>query len=202
LGARNLNASWPGLALGIGGVVAAAPVPLMALSGALVLGGYASGAVQALGGDASRADYSGAAAAIEERWAPGDPVVDGVGLTPVPLTGLDVYLPQTHPEIRLGVPISDKPFLPLDPIPPLGQQIRRAISLGRGGSIFLVTVAREAPGFTGKSAISGILRNQAHDTSALLEALPDRFEIDQASPVLPGVIPLVVLEITDRGATG
>ena len=49
LGARNLNASWPGLALAIGGMIAAAGVPLMLGSAALVLGGYASGAVQTLG---------------------------------------------------------------------------------------------------------------------------------------------------------
>ena len=132
LGARNLNASWPGLALAIGGMIAAAGVPLMIGSAALVLGGYASGAVQTLGEEAARPDYAGVAEAIEQRWSPGDVVVDGSWLTPVPLTGLDVYLPQTHPEIRLALPISDKPFLPFDPIPPLDEQIDQAISLGGG----------------------------------------------------------------------
>ena len=181
LGARNLNASWPGLALAIGGIVAAAGVPLMIFSGALVLGGYASGAVQALGDEAARPDYAGVAETIEERGSPGDVVVDGVAFTPVPLTGLDVYLPPTHPEIRLGLPISDKPFLPFDPIPPLDEQIDQAITLGQGRSIFLVT-SEDLDGGAG----------------ALLRALPDGFEVDRVTPAFEGVEPMVLLQITDR----
>jgi hypothetical protein len=198
LGARNLNASWPGFSLAIGGIVAAAGVPLMILSGALVLVGYASGAVQTLGGEAARPDYPGAAAAVEERWSPGDVVVDGEAFTPVPLTGLDVYLPQTNPEIRLGLPISDKPFLPFDPVPPLDEQIDQAISLGTGRSIFLVAHQVQPVGFREESAISDILRSQQRGAGALLQALPDRFEVDQVTPELDGVIPLQVFQITDR----
>lgn len=202
LGARNLNASWPGFALAIGGLVAAGGLPLMIASGALILGGYASGAVQTLGDEATRPDYAGAARAIEERWGPGDVVVDGADFTPVPQTGLDVYLPQTHPEIRLGLPISDKPFLPFDPVPPLDEQIDQAISLGQGHSIFLVAYELQAPGFRGESAVSDILRNQRRGAGALLQALPDRFEIEQATPIFEGLLPLVVFQITDRGANG
>jgi hypothetical protein len=202
LGARNLNASWPGLALAIGGFIAAAGVPVMILSGALVLGGYTSGAIQTLGGEAARPDYAGSATAIEERWSPGDVVVDGEAFTPVPLTGLDVYLPQTNPEIRLGLPISDKPFLPFDPIPPLDEQIDEAIALGSGRSIFLVAPQGDLAGFRGESEISDLLRDQQQGAGALLRALPDRFEVEQVTPVLEGVIPLLVFEMSDRGSSG
>ena len=200
LGARNLNAAWPGFALAIGGLIAAAGIPLMIVSGALVLGGYASGAVQTLGDEASRPDYAGVAAAIEERWSPGDVVVDGVAFTPVPQTGLDVYLPQTHPEIRLGLPISDKPFLPFDPIPPLDEQIDQALSLGQGRSIFLVAYQLQPAGFRSESAVSEILRNQKEGAGALLQDLPDRFKVEQATPVFEGIIPLILFQITDRGS--
>jgi Dolichyl-phosphate-mannose-protein mannosyltransferase len=200
LGARNLNASWPGLALAIGGIVAAAGVPLMILSGALVLGGYASGAVQTQGDEAARADYAGVAKAIEERWGDADVVVDGVAFTPVPQTGLDVYLPQTHPEVRLGLPITDRPFLPFDPVPPLDEQIDQAISLGRSGSIFVVAYELQPAGYRGESNISEILRNQRRGAGALLQALPDRFEVEQATPVFDSIMPLVLFEITDRGS--
>ena len=202
LGARNLNASWPGLALAIGGMVAAAGVPLMLCSGALVLGGYASGAVQALGEEAARPDYAGVAEAIEQRWSPGDVVVDGWWFTPVPLTGLDVYLPQTHPEIRLGLPISDKPFLPFDPIPPLDEQIDQAISLGRGRSIFLVSYLGEPEGYSDKPALSRIVNDQQSAAGSLLRELPERFKVDQDTPEFPSIAPLALFEITDRRPNG
>ena len=114
LGARNLNAGWPGLAVAIGGIVAAAGVPLSLGCAALVIGGYAIGAVKSLDSDVSRADYAGVARAIEQRWKPGDVVVDGASVVgpyhfTLSQTGLWVYLPQTNPEIGLGLPTNEGP---------------------------------------------------------------------------------------------
>ena len=118
----------------------------------------------------------------------------------MPQTGLDVYLPQTHPEIRLGLPISDKPFLPFDPIPPLDEQIDQAILLGHGRSIFLVAYESQPAGYRDDSRVSDILRDQQNDAGALLRALPDGYEIDRSTPVFGGVIPLRLFQITDRRA--
>jgi hypothetical protein len=184
--------------LAIGGLIAAGGVPLMIVSGALVLGGYASGAVQTLGDEASRPDYAGIASAIEERWSPGDVVVDGAPLTPVPQTGLDLYLPQTHPEIRLNLPVSDRPFLPLDPIPPLDKQIKLALRLGDGESIFLLAYAAQPSGFRSDTTLSDRLRVQTSAASTFLDKLPPRFEVRRVGE-FGSVTPLVLFQITDRG---
>ena len=170
----------------------------MIVSGALVLGGYASGAVQTLGEEAARPDYAGVAEEIEQRWSPGDVVVDASWLTPVPLTGLDVYLAQTHPEIRLALPISDKPFLPFDPVPPLDEQINEAISLGQGRSIFLVSYLRQPEGYEDKPALTRIVGDQQSAAGSLLRELPERFTVDQDTLEFPSLAPLALFEITDR----
>ncbi len=94
LGAPNLNASWPGLAVAFGGIVTAAGAPLRIACAALVLSGIAIGSAKTTGSHVDRSGFAGAAHAIEQQWHPGDVVVDGTALTPVPLTGLDVYLPR------------------------------------------------------------------------------------------------------------
>ncbi len=105
LGARNLNASWPGLALLIGATLAAARPPRLAAALATVtLAGFAIGTVRTLQPTFSRPDYPAAASFIDGPAGPRDVVVDGAPFTPVPLTGLDVYLRPGRPEVRLGLP--------------------------------------------------------------------------------------------------
>jgi Dolichyl-phosphate-mannose-protein mannosyltransferase len=203
LGARNLNGSWPGLAVAIGGIVAAAGVPLSLACAALVVGGYAIGASKTLDSDTSRPDYAGVANAVEQRWKPGDVVVDGgsvIGgfhVTPGPQTGLDVYLPQTHPEIRLGVPTAEHPFGPGNPRPSLKAQVRQAIRGGRGHSILLMAWIPN-PSLSAQAV--SFLRQRDLISGELLRELPARFQVESNPPAFPGLTPLVLLKITDRGA--
>ena len=146
-------------------------------------------------------DYAGVAAAIEERWSPGDVVVDASGVHSGSPDGLDVYLPQTHPEIRLGLPISDKPFLPFDPVPPLDEQIDR-------GDLARARADRSSWSPTSVSRVGSPQRVRRSRTScassratlgALLRAAPRRLRGSiRSTPVLEGVIPLRLFQITDR----
>jgi hypothetical protein len=227
LGARNLNASWPGLSVAIGGIVTAAGVPLSLACAALVIGGYAIGAVKTLDSDFSRPDYAGVARAIEQRWKPGDVVVDGgsiVGpyhLTPVSQTGLEVYLPETNHEIGLGVPASDGPTFGHRP-PPLQTQLDDAYRRARGHSLFLMTlvadpsVSAQAASFLRQHELAAPHVDDARrfvellggsgfsftGPGLLLEKLPAGFHVESDFRTFPGVTPLGLLEITDRSAGG
>jgi Dolichyl-phosphate-mannose-protein mannosyltransferase len=194
--ARNLNASTPGLAVAIGAIVTAAGPGLGLACAALVLSGFAIGGATLLGSDVARADYAGAADAIKDRWTPGDVVVDGAAFTPVPQTGLDVYLPQTHPEIRLGLPVSEDPFMLGDPVPSLPAQIDEAFDAARGRSLFLVA-SRQTDDVAGDTAHRGA-RVREDPARVLLRRLPPKFEVTE-SKAFRGVVPLVVFAIEDRG---
>jgi hypothetical protein len=194
LGARNLNASWPGLALALGAAVTAAGPLVGAVSAALLLAGFAVGASLTLDPDRARIDYAAAANVIERRWSPGDVVVDAASLTPVPLTGLDNYLPQTNPEFRLGLPASDEPFMVADPVPPPDRLIADAIDAARGRAMFLVTHGDLS---VPTGYVADLLRQRKRLGRLLLRrALPD-FEVSYRR-TLPGLAPLVVFEIEDR----
>ena len=223
LGARNLNASWPGLSVAIGGIIAAAGIPLSIACAALVVGGYAIGAVKASGSDVSRPQYAQVAAAIEQRWKPGDVVVDGasvvgpIHLTPVSITGLSVYLPQPHPEVKFGISNGEGPSV-RNPPPPLPTQVQEALRLARGHSLFLVTLPSE-PSVPPEAA--SLLRLQDLPARAqvltrfgeklggpglvfsgsgqLLGTLPPRFHVESDIRTFPGINPLALIEITDRG---
>ena len=199
LGARNLNASWPGLALAIGGIVTAAGAPLSLLCGALVLSGFAVAGVKTLDSDLARTDYAGAAALIEDRWKPGDVVVDAAPLTPVPLTGLDVYLPQTRPEFRPGLPVSEHPFMVGDPVPPVNRVIGHAIASGRGHAIFLVTHVSSDALSNQVPRTAALRRESQSNAGRLLRRLPSGFAVAERK-YLPGVAPLAVFVIRDRSA--
>jgi Dolichyl-phosphate-mannose-protein mannosyltransferase len=225
LGARNLNASWPGLSVALGGIIAAAGVPLSIACAALVVGGYAIGAVKASGPDVSRPQYAQVATAIEQRWKPGDVVVDGasvvgyIHLTPVTLTGLDLYLPQTHPEVKLGISNSDGPSF-RNPPPPLPIQIQDALRRARGHSLFLMTylfdpsVPPEAVSVLRQQDFPGqradVMRRFVEllggpglllsGSGFLLEKLPARFHVESDLQTFSGVEPLGLIQITDRGA--
>lgn len=199
LGARNLNASWPGLAVAIGAVLTAAGPLLSVACTAVVLAGFALGAAKAVDGDFARPDIAGVANLIEGRWAPGDAVVDATAaLTPVPLTGLDVYLPQTHPEFRLNLPVSDRPFMIGDPVPPPKRLIAEAFDSARGRSIFLVTPLPSGGLITPARAV-GELRQQLNSLGAtLLRRARPRYRVVYDT-TFPGLAPLAVIELEYRG---
>ena len=174
LGARNLNSSWPGLAVGLGAIVSAAGPLLSVACTAAMLSGFAIGAAKTLEADTAKLDAKTAAEVIEERSEPGDVVVDTYVLTPVPLTPLDVHLPQTHPEYRLGLPASDEPFTVFDPVPPPNHLIREALRSANGRPIFLV-----APVSSSKLVDPG--SRAAEDRQEQPQALGSRF-LDEARP--------------------
>jgi hypothetical protein len=200
-GARNLNPSWPGLALSIGALLAAAGPMLGVICAAAVLSGFGIGAAKTVDDDNARPDLRRAAELIEQRWQPGDVVVDAAILTPVPLTALDSYLPQTNPEYRLDLPLSDRPFMPLDPVPDPEGLIDEALESAAGRSLFLVTAAEDEPLVSPSGDVTEVrARRQALGATVLRRAEP-RFEIAYEARV-PGLVPLAVFELRDRGDRG
>ena len=199
LGARNLNASWPALAIAIGGARHRRGVSAgHRLRGARSLGLRDRRRRRPSTPTSPAPITKGRRELIEDRWAPGDVVVDAATLTPVPLTGLDVYLPQTHPEFRPGLPVSEHPFMVGDPVPPVDRVLDRAIAAGRGGTIFLVThvpndsLANQAP------RAEALRQESESNAGRLLRRLPPGFAVTERR-YLPGVAPLAVFVITDRG---
>jgi hypothetical protein len=195
LGARSLNPGWPGLALAIGAIATAPGVPISLACAALILSGYAIGGAKTLDSEVSRTDYAGMAAFIEERWAPGDVVVDGVALTPVPLTGLDTYLPQTHTEYRLGLPISDEPFEIGDPEPSAPAQLRQAFRAARGASMFLLAYQPNDP-LSSDTPLAAAARLRGFGTGELRPLLPEGFEITDEQ-TFDGITPTTVFRIEE-----
>jgi hypothetical protein len=137
------------------------------------------------------------AAFIEERWAPGDVVVDGVALTPVPLTGLDTYLPQTHTEFRLGLPISDEPFQIGDPEPSAPDQLRQAFDAARGNSMFLLAYQPEDL-LAGDTPLAAAARLRGFGTQEVEPLLPPGFEITHEE-TFAGVTPVTIFQIEETG---
>ena len=121
-GARNMAASWVGIPLLFGMVIAVNDRVTALVATVLVLAGYTIGAFRLADASESGFAYRDAAAYIDGHAAPGDAVVDSGYLTPAPETPLDAYLPQTRDEYRLGLP-EDTPafintiFTPPDPQP-------------------------------------------------------------------------------------
>lgn len=195
-GARNLNAAWPGLALAIGGVLAAAGPTIGLGCTVAVLAGYSVGAAKTVGGDTARMDFQRAADLIEARWGPDDVVVDATRLTPVPLTGLDVYLPPTNAEYRLGLPVSDEPFEIGDYVPPADEQIEMAKSDAAGASIFLVTGVADGRLIELPQSVAALREDVDLGAEVERRASP-RFEVVYRERI-PSLAPIEVVELRDR----
>lgn len=142
-GARNLNLSSGGLALTIGAVLSGAGALVGALCLAAVIGGFAVGTAKTLEDEVSSIDFAAAAARIDAEAEVNDVVVDSIsaGVTPVPLTPLDVYLEGGLSEYRLGLAEGSPPFLEeTSVVAPPNALLREAFREARvaGGSLFLV----------------------------------------------------------------
>jgi hypothetical protein len=202
VGARNLNASWPGLALTLGALISAAGGAWAIVSAALVFSGFAVGAAKTLDPETERPKYEELADWIEDRSSPGDVVVDGVALTPVPLTGLDVYLPQTYPEFRLGLPISDEPFMLGDPIPEIPDQLEQATAQARGRTMFLVVrwpkdpLSEDARRVLSEERQDLVASNVLRDLAVNVQTT-DRQTFDGVTP-----IEVLAIEIPQAGGRG
>lgn len=199
-GARNLSASAPGLHLSAGALLAAAGPLAAAVCGALVVAGFALAAEKTLDSGLDRPGYEQAAEAIENRAAPGDVIVDTATFTPVPLTGLDVYLPPGHPEYRLGMFVSDEPFRVGDVVPDPARMGARAIRAARGGQIFLVAYLPDDYLAGATPLLADLIDQRRRLAAEFLDRLPRRFE--PAGRVrIEGLNPLVVYRFADRNSS-
>jgi len=197
LGARNLNASWPALAVVAGALVSAAGPVAGAAGAALILAASGLGAAKALDADYARTAYPGVAEFVNDRIRPGDVIIDGSGLSPVPLTGLDVYLHPGPREFRLGLPISDKPFIGLEPVPDPQRQIARAFRLAAGHRVFVITVVPTGP--LTKGAVRSRLERNSGPAARVIRNPPRGYR-PAASGFYPSLTPLKVV-VLRRAAT-
>jgi 4-amino-4-deoxy-L-arabinose transferase-like glycosyltransferase len=138
---RNLAASWPGLALAPGALVAAAGPRLRILAATLALACFLIGAARLLDARYERPNYSAVAGFIERSARPGDVVIDeSAVLSPGPLSHLDTVLDPPGPVVRSRAPQEhDHPFNLFDRFVSTETAARRAVALARGHRIFLVT---------------------------------------------------------------
>jgi hypothetical protein len=166
----------------------------------LVLAGFGLAAGRAVDADRARTDFEAAADFIEERWEAGDVVADGATLTPVPLTGLDVYLPQTHREFRLGLPRGEDPFLPGDPVPDPDRQTTRVLRAARGQTLFLVSLVANPELSDPTEAVERLREDRQSTAARVLRRLPPAYEVRERA-YFPGVAPIAVFVI-DGGEAG
>lgn len=138
--ARNLVASWPGLALAIGALVSAAGPQLRALAAVLVVAAYGIGGAKLLEPRYERPHLSAAAAYVEASAAPDDVVIDEtLELSPGPLSHLDPVLRRGLMVERSSGPAErDHPFTVFDPVVEPAEAARRAVDAARGSRIFVV----------------------------------------------------------------
>jgi Dolichyl-phosphate-mannose-protein mannosyltransferase len=136
-GTRNLAASWPYLALLGAALLTVGRMRLRIATSALVVVAFAIAAGRMLGTDYERPAYGDAADYIES--IPAAVAVDDTGVTPGPLTHLDVSLDPGIPDFRLKVPEErDHPFEVGDPLPDQAAVTDRAVAAADGGPIALV----------------------------------------------------------------
>jgi hypothetical protein len=180
LSARNLAASWPWFALALGALLVAAGPRLGIAASALVIAGFAAGALKMTQTGFHRPDFEGAAALVEREAAPEDVVIDGAValITPGPLTGLDAALTHARPTVRAGASQRrEGNFRIGDRVIPVQAVVRGAADSGR--PVFVVST---------DSANTGI---EAF-WDPLFAATPRGYR-RAAKHTFPGFIPLAVL---------
>ena len=137
-GARNLNTAAPGFALSIGALTTAAGAVVGTICAAAVLGVFAYGTARSLDPNVSTINLKAAARFVEEEADEDDVVLDliSAAVSPVPLTALDVYLPQPRNEFRVYLPEGPPPFLDFPPTPkPI---VESALEAAEGKRLFIV----------------------------------------------------------------
>jgi Dolichyl-phosphate-mannose-protein mannosyltransferase len=194
LDSRNLNASWPGLAVSIGALISAAGPLLGTLSCLLVLSGFCATAVDSLKARWQRPNYPAVARYITQQARPGDAIVDASIVPVVPLTGLDAYLPQTHREFRLGLPEGQPPYTTSTRVPSATSLIFAAAQSSTRGRIFLIAGA-----IPGRGDLSAAIE-RLQQTSGAVQALRLLSQSHQAQRIrqFPGIQVLTVLTMTPR----
>lgn len=152
-GARNVISCWPGFAVLLGALLTHPRLPWRAAPLALVMVGFALGALKLSQTQNHRPDYNSAAAYIDRSGYPTAPVVDLAAPTPGPPTETEAALAieqpgERHPVLRIGLPplaavLRAPPYTDLPR--PSGLQIgREAAALAGDGELFIVA-ATTAP---------------------------------------------------------
>lgn len=147
--ANKLIASWPAFSLAVGWLLTRGERFTRLAATALVISGFAVGAVKLMKVSYQRPDYQAAASFIDRRGQSGDPVLDWSVPTPGPLTALDVALDQRGLRsfdrrlvYRLGSPslqvwLRAKPFTKLPVVRP-EEVVRQVQHLAHGRRFFVV----------------------------------------------------------------
>jgi hypothetical protein len=208
---RNLISSSPGLALALALIVTRPRTrAVWASATAVLVAGFAVAAGRMLEDESHRLDYKGVASFIRDRGGGPFTTVDSAGLSPGPLSQLDVAFapgeaePREAAALRLGRPRraaqlrASRPGGPGQfawlPIPPPASIARQAVRRANGRPIFLVN-----PGDFTFSEIRGDLgpesspEERAHafaaaatDVGAFARALPREYRA-AATKVFPGL---------------
>lgn len=185
--ARNLISSWPGFAVLLAALLTYARAPLRAAAVALVIAGFAIGALKLSETSNQRPDYQSAAAYIDRTDHGTAPVVEAGSATPGPPTETEAALAldqahERHQVLRIGLPtlntVLHAPAYTKLPVPSGEVIAREAATLAGDGTLFIVvptniTIAR----------LEAVRRKHVrHGTGALglfasfLGALPARFQ--------------------------
>jgi len=177
---RNLAASWPGLALASGTLVAWTGPRLRIVVAALAIACFAIGAAKLLDQRYERPDYSAVADFIERSARPGDVVIDeSAVLSPGPLSHLDTVLDPPGPVVRSRAPQEhDHPFNVFDRFVTTDAAARRAVRLAHGRRIFLVT---DALGARIDRPLGPYVLDETRSYSGLLKLVVEEYR-DPASP--------------------
>jgi hypothetical protein len=184
-GTRNLAASWPGLALSLGALLAGAGRRLGPLAAALAIAAFALGAARMLDPDFQRPDYEGVAAFIEREARPGDVIVDGAIVSPAGIpTALDTTFHGRNTVFQLGQSdVRYDPFRILGFAPPTAEVMRSAVAAAGRHRLLLIVATR-----------SPAVREP-------IDALPDGYR-RVATARFPGSNPMAVLVYEDQTAMG
>jgi mannosyltransferase len=192
---RNLIASWPGLALLLGAVLAAAAPPILRIgSVTFVLLGFVIGALEAVDEDARRPDFNAVAGFIDRTDQSGDPILDIAVASGGPLTGIEEAVGEPNRVFRIGLTSQLAGAADLDPPgpePPARSVARQAIRRARGGQLFLVTRDARPPAVSRERPPPGLAQ-------ALVEDLPPGFRLAEAQQY-PGLNDLSVYRYADVG---
>lgn len=146
-GVRNLASSWPALSLGFAALLMTPGPRLRVAAAGLALSGFAIAAGLMLTAPYSRPDYQAAADLIDgARPAIGVVIDETGGLSPGPLTSMDVELRQPVKLFRAAAPDERAhPFGFADPIVSLSDAVAGAVAAARGGTVAVVS-NRLSPG--------------------------------------------------------
>jgi 4-amino-4-deoxy-L-arabinose transferase-like glycosyltransferase len=156
-GTGHLATSWPAFALCLAALLVAAGPRLRFAAVALVIASFAIGAARMLEDRFQRPDYDAAASLIDREAAPGDVVVDATGLSPAPITNMDVALHQPHHLIHYVGALRTRyePTFRFVPAPPPRTVARRAEAAAGTHRVYVVSSETPAVGVSANGSTLG-----------------------------------------------